>query len=144
MSNAYHHRIPVAGESIEVRAVPPDASVTWQPESAATALSDGAWRLAWPKASEPLFASDRAGRMLLALPLDRPVSVVQRPLWWNVLVANPAGYLPADAEIDRLELDLPTQAVLPWGPSWLRAWYTPFFVVLALASLVIKVVLRIE
>ena len=60
------------------------------------------------------------------------------------LIGNPAGYLPDDAPLERIEVDLPPKEYLALGPAWLRSWYAVFFAALLAASLAIKVAARIE
>jgi hypothetical protein len=53
----------------------------------------------------------------------------------NLLIGNPAGYLPDSAPLEAVHLALPAQELLPWGPSWLRGWLVVYFATLLLASL---------
>ena len=55
-----------------------------------------------------------------------------------------AGYLPDNSQLERLDLELPPKRYLSVGPDWLKVWHVPFFGVLLLASLAIKVAARIE
>jgi hypothetical protein len=57
---------------------------------------------------------------------------------------QPTGYLPDNSELERLGLELPPKRYLSVGPDWLKVWHVPFFGVLLLASLAIKVAARIE
>lgn len=78
-----------------------------------------------------------------AIALDLPVPVIHKLDWWNAVIGNPAGYLPNEALVDAISLDLPYREYLPVGPGWLRAWYVAFFAVLFAASLAIKLRFRI-
>lgn len=81
---------------------------------------------------------DRAGAAIADVPVTQAVSVIQKWRWWNVLVGNPAGYLPDDLPFDRIDLGLPRQQVLGVGPAWLRGWEGIFFVATILVALVLK------
>ncbi|WGF87429.1 hypothetical protein [Marinivivus vitaminiproducens] len=82
--------------------------------------------------------------VLADLPLAAPVTVLHKRQWWNTLVGNPAGYLPDEVPLDRIEIGLPRQEVLSFGPAWLRSWEALFFTALVLSSLAIKLVFRIR
>jgi len=56
----------------------------------------------------------------------------------NGIVGSRAGYLPDDSAITAMHFDLPEQNFLPWGPSWLRGWQTPFFAALFALSIALK------
>jgi hypothetical protein len=58
----------------------------------------------------------------------------------DLLLRNPAGYLPDTSQLD---LDLPPKQCLCVGPGWLKLSYLPLFGVLMLASFAIEVVARI-
>ncbi len=58
--------------------------------------------------------------------------------WFNWLIGNPAGYLPADAPVAHIHLELPRRQLLDLGPSWLRGWIFWYFLVALLVSLWLK------
>lgn len=80
----------------------------------------------------------------LSLPTAVPASTVHRRFWWNYLLANPAGYLDANASIARFEINAPPQIIVDWGPGWMRGWLFAFMVFLVLFSVAIKVAWKIE
>ncbi len=143
ISTVYGHDFPQAAQEIEVRLSPPTRNVSWTAGTRAGA-DVGVWRLAWPAAGKIVDLRDEAGRSLLSLPLEFPVAVIEKRRWWNTLTGNPVGYLPADAEIDSVSLALPEQEVLGFGPAWLRSWETPFFALLVVFSVAIKILFRIR
>lgn len=79
-----------------------------------------------------------------AIVLTAPVPVVEKRHGWNLLVGNPAGYLPQDAPLQRLRIDLPAIECLPFGPAWLRGWEVTFFTSLLVVSLLLKRLLNIH
>ena len=87
---------------------------------------------------------DRTGRIVERVPWPAPVPTIHKREWWNLLLGNPAGYLPEAGPLERIDLDIPPKEYLPVGPAWLKAWYALFFGVLLMASLAIKVSARIE
>lgn len=86
---------------------------------------------------------DRDGRQVATLKLDKPVPQIERRHWWNVLIANPAGYLPESGPIERVTVALPEREYLPMGPDWARSWIAIVLPVLLVASLAILRVARI-
>ncbi|RUU04175.1 hypothetical protein EOD23_17080 [Mesorhizobium sp. USDA-HM6] len=81
---------------------------------------------------------DRTGAAIADVPVTSAVSVIQKWRWWNVLIGNPAGYLPDDLPFDRIDLGLPRQQVLAVGPAWLRGWEGIFFAATILVALMLK------
>jgi len=49
-----------------------------------------------------------------------------------------------DAGVERIDLDLAPNEYLPFGPGWLRQWYSVFFAALLASSLALKLAARIE
>ncbi len=89
-------------------------------------------------------ARDPAGQVVARVALKAPVETIQKRTWWNALIGNPAGYLPANGPVDRIDLDLPRMVYLPFGPDWLRGWEALFFGVMLLSSIGLKVAFRIR
>lgn len=100
---------------------------------------------AGPAAGAPeVVVTDLHGRKILRLELTAPAAAVHKRKWWNTLLGNPAGYLPEDAPLERVEIGLPRREVLPFGPSWVRTWEPVFFAAMVACSLAIKTARRIE
>jgi hypothetical protein len=148
LANAFDTRFAAVGEAVPVRAaavagrIPPP--LRWQDADAVGAEGDTAWTIAWPAAAAPLHLIESDRGVVLALPTAAPVGAVHQRRWWNVLLGNPAGYLPADSAVDVIELDLPRAEFLPFGPSWLRGWLAWFFAVVLVASLALKRLWRLH
>jgi hypothetical protein len=83
---------------------------------------------------------DRGGAPVAEVPVAEPVSIIHKRRWWNMLIGNPAGYLPDDLPFDRIDIALPRQQILSVGPAWLRGWEAIFFAALILVSLGFKTV----
>lgn len=97
-----------------------------------------------PPAQQQIVVTDQDGRVVNRVPVTAPVATIHKRQWWNTLFGNPAGYLPDQAVLERIDLDLPERQYLPIGPPWLRAWYVVFFASLLVGSVAIKVGARIE
>jgi hypothetical protein len=89
-------------------------------------------------------ARDPNGQVVVRVALKAPVETIEKRAWWNALIGNPGGYLPANGPIDRIDLNLPRMVYLPFGPDWLRGWEALFFGVMLLSSIGLKLALRIR
>jgi hypothetical protein len=138
VNTAYGHYFPARDSNVEIRTFPEQLQARWIPNG----------QIAQGPASKTQTPSielrDNRGEVVRTVPMPVPVPTVHKRQWWNVLFANPVGYLPIDAHIDRIEIDLPSKEFLPFGPSWLRSWEFLFFTVLIVASVAIKVAFRIK
>lgn len=91
-----------------------------------------------------LLVTDASGRVVHEQALHTAVPTLHKRQWWNALMGNPAGYLPATLGVERVDIDLPQQAYLPLGPIWLRGWEGVFFAGLFVTALAIKLGFRIH
>jgi hypothetical protein len=128
MSSAYGHVFPPRGEQVAVDVAAP-LQGQWV---------DGDDQPPHIRAAEP------GGNVLLDLPLAVAVPVVHKRVWWNRLMENPAGYLPEDAPIDEIRIDLPRRELHGIGPSWMRGWEAIFLPVLFVAALAYKTARHID
>ncbi|HEX7035799.1 MAG TPA: hypothetical protein VF210_08495 [Pseudomonadales bacterium] len=128
ISNAYGYRFP--------EREPPPLQV--QPEELRAA-----W-IASPEGPPQVEVRDSRRELLARVPVAVPVPVIEKRRWWNTLIGNPAGYLGADARVDRVSIELPRQQVIGFGPDWMRGWEVPFFAAVLVASLILKRALRLE
>jgi hypothetical protein len=130
LSTAYGYGFPEPGEAVVARTFP----------------EAGSAELVRPFEGGPghIRVADGAGQLIDEFELPAPVGTLHKRVWWNALIGNPAGYLPADWPIERIEVDLPRKEYLAFGPDWARSWETLFFGVLLAASLAIKLAFRIE
>lgn len=127
-------RIDVIPEQLEV----PIEALSWHPRPIAWDPGLAGWRIAWPEAGDAqrLMLGER---LILELPTPAPSPVVHRRLpLLNLVVANPAGYLPDSAPLAALRLGLPPRQLHHSGPDWLRGWPAVYFGVLVLVSLLIR------
>lgn len=128
MSSAYGHVFPGRGEQVQVDVAAP---------------LQGQW-IATGNGAPHIQASEPGGTVLLDLPLAAAVPVVHKRQWWNRLMENPAGYLPDDAPVDEIRVDLPRRQLLSIGPSWMRGWEAIFIPVLFIAALAYKTARHID
>jgi hypothetical protein len=145
VSNSFDATMPAPGAPVEVEAFAQDGAALpplhWQGD--ARAAGEGKWTVTWPAAGAHLELMDADDEVLVTLPPPAPVGVVHQRRWWNVLLGNPAGYLPP-GEVDAVEIDLPRREYLPFGPDWLRGWIPLFFAVVIAVSLLLKVLWRLH
>jgi len=142
VAGAFGYRMPLAGEELAVHAEPADNGIQWSSPAQARAAENG-WSVTWPAEgqTQTLFDGQQA---LLVLPLKHAIPVIHKKRWWNLLMANPLGYLPPDGATDIIHIDLPEQHFLAWGPGWMRGWMFSFFLAFLLSSLAFKRLLRLH
>lgn len=136
MSTAYGYTYPPAGAEPEIRTLPQPSAARWVDDDTSGRASDSQG----PRI-ELLNGREQITRVI---PLPAPVPTVHKRQWWNALFGNPAGYLSDDDKIDRVEIGLPSQTFLPFGPAWMRGWEFLFLVTLLIGSIVIKIVFKIK
>jgi len=105
---------------------------------------DARWASGGVDPEHVIIVTDPTGRRVARIRMAAPVPVVARRQWWNILFANPNGYLPAGGPVESVTVDLPAKTYLGAGPSWLRGWEAVFLAVLVVVSLLLKFVFRIR
>ncbi|WP_157019492.1 hypothetical protein [Mesorhizobium xinjiangense] len=86
---------------------------------------------------------DRNGGAVADVPVSKPVPVIHKRQWWNMIIGNPAGYLDDDLPFNRIDISLPHQQVLAFGPAWLRRWEVIYFAAMIIIAFAFKSVRRI-
>lgn len=141
LSNGYGYHQPEPGQIVSVQVQPPTVEAAWQ---GVTPQSPGSSGVVWPANGEAVRLIDAQNRVLIELPLPSAVPIVHKRQWWNRLLGNPIGYLPADGPVDQVTIDLPPRTYLDVKPDWLGSWEMIFLTVLLIASIAIKLVFRIQ
>lgn len=140
VSNHFSFTLPAADSQVNLWSIPANLLADMHP--AQNELPG--YIVNWPMQDAALPIRSVAGEALLTLPLEVGVPVVHQRQWWNVLIANPNGYLPTDATVREVHFNLPKTEYLTFGPSWIRGWEFSYFVLLVLISLVVKLVFKIH
>ncbi len=142
VAGAFGNQTPTAGSMVHLTAEPSNDDIHWSSYSAVKIAEDG-WLAKWPGKGQTLTITD--GRQaLLTLPLQANIPVIHKKKWWNLLMANPIGYLPENGKTDVIHIDLPAQVFIGFGPDWVRGWMFSFFLSFLLSSLGFKFLLRID
>lgn len=136
---------PSTGTPVSIDINPEQATVNrfdWSSPDVALKTETG-WVLDWPSIEQPVsFLQD--GQSLFELPFEHSIPVIHKHQWWNWLMANPVGYLPDDALLESIDIGLPEQQFLVFGPGWLRGWMFSFFISFLLSSIGFKLALKID
>ncbi len=139
LSSTYGYSFPGTPDAVGIRT---------SPDQLQAALVPPMWSpLAAPApagTTHRIVVADEAGNVVSTIPWAAPIATIDKRHWWNFLIGNPAGYLPDDAGVERIDLDLRPNEYLPFGPEWLRAWYGVFFAALVASSLALKLWARID
>ena len=139
VSNQFGVAAPAVGTKILVTTTPP-TQLIWSDK---VSEDDMGYTVAWPEKNEVLTARGADGNQLFQLGAGT-ATLIHKKTWWNNLIANPAGYLPENSRLELVDVQLPMQQFLPWGPDWLRDWVGLFFIMLLSASIGIKVIFKIH
>ena len=136
--------MPAPGVAVPVELAPASAGIELTPPDLLRTEADGTVLL-WP-APETTLSMAAVGRELwqgqaAQLATTGTVGPWQ---WWNAILGNPAGYLPANGPLTLWTVDLPRREYLPFGLSWMRGWEFVYFATVLVVSLGLKVVMRIH
>lgn len=123
LDTAYGHNYPPPAQPPAITATPAAATAQW-----VTTGDDG---------TPSLRVHNASGELVARFTMDAPVPIIHKRQWWNWLIGNPIGYLPDQAPVQRVHIDLPEASYLPFGPGWLRSWVTLFLGVMVITSLLI-------
>lgn len=143
VATTFVYKSPEPGTPVSVTAEPERGQLEWSDNASAEHADDG-WTIHWPRANESITLSGGGGAPLLTLSSEELAGVIHKYRWWNVLIGNPAGYLPDHQPADVVGVELPRQQFLAFGPDWMRGWMFVFFGAYLLASIAFKFVLKIE
>lgn len=144
LESSYSYRLPNPGDLVTItttQKLPTTRPLGWVPaEIVSQTPSHGQYVIRWPaQGSVARLIDATSGQDLLRLPLDRPTHTLRQPRWWNrFLEGGKGGYLPPDAPLSSVEIDLPPRMIWPSGPPWLCSWHATFMLALSVGALAIK------
>jgi hypothetical protein len=142
VAGEFGYETPVAGGEVLLNAEPAGGDVHWSATSEVK-ISENGWVINWPSEGQSLTMTD-SRQPLLVLPLAHNIPIIHKKKWWNLLMANPLGYLPEDGKTDVIHINLPEQVFMGSGPGWMRGWMFSFFGTFLLSSVAFKLLLRID
>lgn len=149
LSNSYSLVQPEAGDSYlaEVHTTLDSgfnqADYNWEnTDRVRWGADDQAWGFAWPAEGNDLIFNHGTDNILTVSANDIS-PVVHKKQWWNWIIGNPMGYLPADSNIDQVMFNFRENKVLEVGPGWMHGWMFPFFLSFLVFSLAFKFILKI-
>lgn len=142
VAGQFGYNLPDTGTAVQISAEPGESSLQFSADANVKTAEQG-WIIPWPEVSSPV-AISLDNRQLLELPLSNAVPVIHKKQWWNVLFANPLGYLSEDLPVEVVTIDLPAQQFVPAGPGWVQGWMFLFFMVFLISSIAFKFLLKID
>lgn len=147
IAGEFAYQAPNPGSEVMVRTEPAASDIQWSsaPETQIPENKNNGdgWLIKWPSKSQPVTMSD-GHRTLLVLPLAHNVPIIHKKRWWNLLMANPIGYLPKDGTTDVVHIELPEKIFIGAGPGWMRGWMFSFFMAFLLSSVGFKLLFRLD
>mgnify|MGYP001827080311 FL=1 len=147
VAGQFGYESPGAGSEVMITVEPADSDIHWSAVTEVRTSEDG-WLINWPAQGQSLTLSegtmDEERQSLLVLPLERNIPIIHKKKWWNLLMANPLGYLPEEGQTDVVHMDLPEMVIIGSGPGWIRGWMFSFFLSFLLSSFGFKFLLRLN
>lgn len=138
---------PIVGSAVFLTVEPEASDIHWssitENKISDIQFSDEGWFVNWPLAGQELTMNE-GNRPLLVLPLEHRIPIIHKKRWWNLLVANPLGYLPKDGKTDVINIQLPRAVMIGFGPEWMRGWMFTFFMTFLISSIIFKRLLRLD
>ena len=142
VASEFGFETPAAGSEVLLTVEPASSDIHWS-STTEVQFSENGWVINWPSEGQSLTMTD--GRQpLLELPLEHNIPIIHKKKWWNLLMANPLGYLPEDGKTDVIHINLPEPNIIGSGPGWMRGWMFSFFMTFLLSSVAFKLLLRID
>jgi hypothetical protein len=142
VAGEFGYETPAAGSKVVLTAEPASNDIHWS-SATEVKVSENGWAVNWPPEGQSLTMTE--GRQpLLVLPLEYNIPIIHKKKWWNLLTANPLGYLPEDGKTDVIHISLPELVIIGSGPGWMRGWMFSFFMTFLLSSVAFKLLLRID
>ena len=130
LSTSYGYTYPEPGVVPRITTAPENIEAHWVDER----VDAGD-----PQSRPPrVLVADQGADAVVDVSLPNPVPVIHKRQWWNTLLGNPVGYLPSDATVELVRVELPRKEYLATGPQWMRGWEALFFGVLLAVSLGLK------
>lgn len=138
MDNTFAYERPDSGELVVVTAVWPDAA------GSGAENKEQHWQVAWPNPGDIVTVKGARGEQVMQFPADGAGDTIHHWQWWNLLLGNPAGYLPDSSPLREVTLSLSPARYLDGVPGWMASWEFLFLLVAAVTSLATKMMLRLE
>jgi hypothetical protein len=143
LGTTYNYYLPTSGTLIEVKLLPSQVKPQWNPQ-ARKGLAEGQWQIMWSTAEQPLQLYDSTGQLITTFPWSQAIPILHKRQWWNFFIGNPVGYIPKSADLEKIEIALPENKYLTFGPEWMQSSEAFFLLVMLLCSVAIKLVFRIH
>ena len=143
LGTTYNYQLPTPGTLIEVKLFPSQVKPQWHSQ-ASKGLEEGQWQIKWPIPEQPLQLHDSTDQLITTFPWSQAIPILHKRQWWNFLIGNPVGYIPQNADLERLEIALAENKYLTFGPEWMQSSEAFFLIVMLLCSIAIKLGFRIH
>jgi hypothetical protein len=139
LSNTFGVYFPEPGTpvAIQVESYTP-YELHWDSDNTFAGTGTGRWEIEWPGAASKLKLLGGDDKPVLTLPPNLASGILHKKQWWNILLANPPGYIEPKSIVETAYLDLPERELLPFGPDWMRGWLPLFMLYLFSFSMFFK------
>jgi len=128
---------------VEIAIHPSSASIRLENGSSKLPAADGG-TLVWIGGNDPFKVIDSDDRVVAVFPLAVSSPELSKRKWWNTLFGDPNGYIPDDSPVEKIEINIPKNYYLPFGPDWMRSAEVVFILTVLVCSLSIKFIFHIQ
>jgi uncharacterized membrane protein (DUF106 family) len=97
----------------------------------------------WPQEPQTTTLLEADTLKIVDFPLA-PSPIVHKKQWWNALIGNPAGYLPAESNINSIVFEFQNLELIEFGPNWARGWLFIYFTMTIIFSFVFIILFKIK
>ena len=142
LSSQYDLKVPEAGSRINY-------TITWeegiknQTIQWSDKLANTQTTVTWPEENTTIEMFDNQGLKLLSIPTV-PVSIIHKKQWWNVLLANPAGYIPDHSDVAYVTFEFTSKEMGPIFGAYFDTWHWPFIILLSLFSIACLIIFKVK
>lgn len=140
----YACKVPEAGDTVTVRVASNAEDITFLPEDSFETAGPSVKMCI--RDNPPPIKLMHSGKMLYqGEPWRPPTRNIIHKKYWNAVLKSEAGYLNPDiSDVDLIEFGFHRNWILKDNQSWYSRWEFLFFLTLAISSLIIKLVFKIE
>lgn len=139
------YSLPAKNKSVAIAVFPADANLNIKPPEIVQGKEEGRILiLTPPKPSDQIsfYANDQL--IYKGEVFTKPVPVIAKEKWWNLILASRVGYLADESPIEEIHFDFPIQSMHNGLPGWASGWEWTFFLSILIVSLPIKIIFNIH
>jgi len=145
MDTFHGYSLPGKGQTVAIAVFPADAQLNIYPPEMVQGKEEGRiLTLPPPKPSDQISFYVNKRLVYKGEVFTKPVPVIAKEKWWNLILASRAGYLAHESPIEEIHFNFPRQLMHDGLPGWAGGWEWTFFLSILIVSLPIKIIFNIH